>query len=88
MGDNPIMKAAQLDDRRRLVMPPECPANSTVTVDQVDDNTWLIRRHTRTPGVKMVAIPAVRRLRDDPEWEALEEEAAQHCAKQVPPLQE
>jgi hypothetical protein len=36
------MNATLIDDRRRLVMPPELPARSPVTVQQIDDDTWIV----------------------------------------------
>jgi len=37
------MTATVIDSRRRLVMPPELPARSAVTVQQLDDDTWIER---------------------------------------------
>jgi hypothetical protein len=34
------VNATLLDDRRRLVMPPELPAKSAVTVQQINADTW------------------------------------------------
>jgi len=38
------MNATLIDDRRRLVMPPELPARSPVTVPQIDADTWIVKR--------------------------------------------
>jgi hypothetical protein len=75
------MKSATLDDRRRLVMPPECPPGSAVTIQQVDRTTWLVKRHLPTRDFKMVMIPLIDRLPDDPEWEKAEEAFARHASK-------
>ncbi len=63
------MKAAQLDDQRRLVMPETCPARSAVTVDEIDDRTWIVRRHAAQARFKLVAIPILDRLKDNPEMD-------------------
>jgi hypothetical protein len=74
------MKAAQLDDRRRVVMPPECPAGSTVTIDRLDQDTWLLRRHKRDHGLKLIAVQSVRNLPADPDREKIEAQLARHAS--------
>jgi hypothetical protein len=41
--DIPTMKAAQLDMKRRLVMPSELRPGDPVTIQQVDKDSWLVR---------------------------------------------
>jgi hypothetical protein len=79
------MKAAQLDDRRRLVMPPECPPNSAVTIQQLDDDTWIVKRRKPERGLVVVAFRDVEKLPDDPEWEKKELAAAKYLSGRVPP---
>ena len=40
----PIMKASIVDERRRIVIPAQCPPHSAVAIQQIDENSWLIRR--------------------------------------------
>lgn len=68
-------------------MPPECPPNSAVTVWQVDENTWLVRRQVKRAGVKMVTIPVLERLRDDPAWEKKERALAKELSANLPPFE-
>jgi len=79
----PIVKSATLDDRRRLVMPPECPPGSAVTIQALDDATWLVRRQLPAKDYKMVMIPVIDRLPDDPEWEKVEHAFTRHASKTV-----
>ena len=75
------MKSATLDDRRRLVMPPECPPGSAVTIQELDKTTWLVRRQMPAQDFKMVTIPVIDRLPDYPEWEKAEAAFARHASK-------
>ena len=75
------MKSGTVDDRRRLVMPPECPPGSAVTIQEVDKTTWLVKRHLPARDFKMVMIPVIDRLPDDPEWEKAEAAFARHASK-------
>jgi len=77
----PIVKSATLDDRRRLVMPPECPPGSAVTIQTLDDATWLIKRQLPAKGYKMVMIPVIDHLPDDPEWEKVEHAFTRRASK-------
>jgi hypothetical protein len=51
------MKAATLDSRRRLTMPPEIDPLSAVTIEHTDRDTWIVRRvrRTKTPPAIIVA---------------------------------
>jgi hypothetical protein len=75
------MKSARLDNRRRLVMPPECPPGSAVTIQELDKTTWLVKRQMPAQDFKMVMIPVIDRLPDDPEWEKPEAAFARHASK-------
>jgi len=88
LWDIPIVKAATLDDRRRLVMPEECPPNSTVTISQVDKDTWIVKRHSDRKNFKVVLIPVVDKLPDDPAWEKVEKAFAESAYRKLPPPKE
>jgi len=38
-----VIRPATLDDKRRLVMPTDCPAHAPVMLEQVAGGTWLVR---------------------------------------------
>ena len=78
------IKASTVDDRRRVVLPESCPPNSAVTVQELDRDTWLIKRQRASGNYKIVLIPAVQKLPDDPEWDNLEVHFARAAAKKLP----
>ena len=82
------MTATVIDDRRRLVMPPELPAKSAVTVQQIDADTWVVKRRRPQKSVVMVAIPVIKDLPRDPAWEAVEAKITRHCNRRVAPFEE
>ncbi len=82
------MKVATLDHRRRLVMPPECPPGAAVTIQQVDKHTWIVKQQLPDTSLKMIAIPIIDRLSDDPEWEKTELKIARRNTSSVPPFEE
>ena len=79
----PIVKSATLDDRRRLVMPPECPPGSAVTIEELDEATWLIKRQLPAKDYKTVVIPVIDRLPDDPDWEKVEHAFTRRASKTI-----
>lgn len=82
------MTATVIDERRRLVMPPELPARSAVTIQQVDDTTWIVKRVVPAQNLVVVALPVIDTLPSDPEWEAVEHKIVQHCVKHLAPFEE
>jgi len=83
-----LMKSTRVDDRHRIVMPPGCPPRSAVTIQELDKTTWLVKRRVPTRNFKMVLIPVVDRLPDDPDWEKKELELAKYAATKLPPFEE
>jgi hypothetical protein len=77
------MEATTTDDRRRLVMPPELPARSTVTIQQLDEDTFIVRR--QKPGEQMLVVlePDVKRLTDDSKMDALGEKLSRRALKKL-----
>jgi hypothetical protein len=78
-----IVNATLLDDHRGLVMPPELPAQSAVTVQQIDADTWIVKSHRPTLEFVMVDIPLINELPRDPEWEAVEARLTAHSNRKV-----
>ena len=69
-------------------MPLELPAKSAVTVQRLDADTWIVKRHRPQKNVVMVAIPIIKKLPSDPEWEAIEARLTAHCNRKVAPFEE
>jgi hypothetical protein len=79
------MNATVIDDRRRVVLPPEFKPKSAVTVQLLDGETALIRL-VKSAGYRMaMLLPDVKRLPDDPAWEKVEHKLAQSAVKKLPP---
>ena len=82
------LKAATVDERRRVVLPESCPPNSAVTIQQLDEDTWLVKRSKPSKSYKVVLIPAIHKLADDPAWEAVERKIADHTSRKLPKFEE
>lgn len=66
------MNATVLDDRRRLVMPPEFKPKSAVTVQVIDAETVLVKLAKPAKTRLVMLLPDVKRLPEDPEWDKVE----------------
>jgi len=88
LEENQTMNAVILDSRRRLAMPPELPPGAAVTIQQIDADTWIVRRAHEHESDGLVIKPDIKKLPHDPEWEATETRIAAHCASNLPPLKE
>lgn len=76
------------DDKRRLTMPKELPAKSAVTIQQVDDDSWLVTRQKPNSELVVVALPTIKDLPSDPEWEAIEMRMVKRNNRKLPPFEE
>jgi hypothetical protein len=83
----PTMNATLTDDRRRLVMPPELPPKSPVTVQQIDQDTWLVKRARPEKTGLVMLLPDVKRLPADADWQTMENRIVAHNAKNVAPFE-
>lgn len=84
MWEIPIVQATKTDDRRRLVMPPELPAGSAVTIQQLDENTFIVRRQLPRDELMVVLEPDLKDLPEDPEWDKKARALARHTWKNLP----
>ena len=80
-----IVNTRKVDDRGRVLLAPDCEPGSHVTIEQIDRDTWLVRRHREQTKLKMVQIPVIRRLPDDPEWDKAENALARAAYAKLPP---
>lgn len=83
-----VMTATLTDDRRRLVMPPGLPAKSPVTIQQIDEDTWIVKRQREQTNVVFLAIPVIEELPRDPEWEAIEGRMVEYNNRHLAPFEE
>ena len=68
-------------------MPPELPAKSPVTIQQIDADTWIVRRQ-REASMAVIVVPIIKELPADPEWEKVESAFAAHAIKGLAPFEE
>jgi hypothetical protein len=86
--DIPTMIASMTDDKRRLTMPKELPPKSAVTIQQLDSDSWLVTRQQPNKDLLVVALPSIKELPSDPEWEAIERRIVKRTNKKLPPFEE
>jgi hypothetical protein len=67
-----MVKARQVDERRRIVLPREFRPGSDVIIERLDDDTWILKQHRSDPNIKMVMVRTIDRLPDDAEWRKVE----------------
>ena len=77
--------AKQIDDKRRIILPPDFRPSQEVICEQLDAYTWIIKRPRPASNVKMVAIPILHRLPDDPGWDPIESGLARAAYHRLPP---
>ncbi len=82
------MTATLTDDRRRVVMPPELPAKSPVTIQQIDEDTWIVKRQREQTNLVFIAVPLIESLPSDPAWEAIESRMVKHNNRKLAPFEE
>ncbi len=82
------LESRQLDDKRRLIMPANCPPGAAVTIQQLDEDTWLVKRRKPAKQVKVVLVPEIHKLPADPDWDRVEVAFARAALKKLPPPEE
>jgi hypothetical protein len=82
------LKARQVDGHRRVVLPETCPAGSAVTIQEIDEDTWVVKRQRRSERLFVVLDPDIKEIPDDPELDALGEKVAKHSLKKLPRFDE
>jgi hypothetical protein len=82
------MIASVSDDKRRLTMPKELPPRSAVTIQQIDENSWLVTRQKPNTDLVVVALSTIKELPADLEWEALERRMVKHNNRKLPRFEE
>jgi hypothetical protein len=51
-------------------------------------DTWIVKRHRPQRNVIMAAVPVIKELPADPEWEAVEARLTTHGNRKVAPFEE
>lgn len=87
MWEVPTMNATVIDDRRRLVLPPEFKPKSAVTVQVIDSETVLVKLARPSTARMVMLLPDVKTLPADREWEEIEHRIVKHTSKKVTPFE-
>ena len=66
-------------------MPPECPPNSAVIIQQLDEETWLVKVAREEKKLKRVYIPLIKDLPGEAEFDRLEKAYAKGGSRNIPP---
>lgn len=82
------VSTSKLDSRRRLVMPPGLPPEAVVTIQEYGEDVWLVRRVRPETQHKLVLIPVIDHLPDDPEWDETEAKLGHHLSARLPEPEE
>lgn len=88
LWDIPTMIALMTDDKRRLTMPKELPPKSAVTIERLDENSWVVTRRKPKDDLVVVAFPRIKELPRDREWEAIEKRMVKRNNRKLPPFEE
>lgn len=81
-----MVEARQVDEKRRMVLPEEFQPGSNVLIERVAADTWIITRHHQEHrNLKVVLIPVIEHLPDDPEWDQVEGAFARAAYRKLPP---
>ncbi|MGH7940235.1 MAG: hypothetical protein ACREFR_04100 [Limisphaerales bacterium] len=78
------LKARQVDDHRRVVLPETVPAGSAVTLQQLDEDTIIVRRQRLAQKLFVVLDPDIKDFPEDPEWDKKSLALAKHAFKKLP----
>jgi hypothetical protein len=82
------MIASMTDEKRRVTMPKELPPKSAVTIERVDEDSWLVTRQKPSRGLVVVAFPLIKDLPGEAGWEAIEKRMVKHNNRKLPPFEE
>ncbi|MGO8839482.1 MAG: hypothetical protein ACLP7I_12125 [Limisphaerales bacterium] len=82
------MQTSTTDDRRRIVMPAECPPNCSVSIQEIEEGTWVVKLIKDRQPYRILLLPLIERLPDDPAWEKIEAKIARHTADHAAPFKE
>jgi DNA-binding transcriptional regulator/RsmH inhibitor MraZ len=80
-----VVNARQVDEKRRVTLPEEFAPGSDVLIERVAANTWIITRYRRETNLKVLLIPVIERLPDDPEWDKVENALGRAAYGKLPP---
>jgi hypothetical protein len=78
----------RVDSRRRVVMPTTLPPDALVSIQQLADDCWVVRRIRPSRKVRAISVPIVDELPRNARWEKVESGFAEAAAKYLAPFEE
>lgn len=82
------LSTTRVDSRRRVVMPTTLPPDAVVTIQQLEDDCWVVRRVRPSKQVRMISVPVVDKLPKDSNWERVETAFAGAANRELTPFEE
>ena len=82
------LSTTRVDSRRRVVMPTTLPPDAVVTIQQLEDDCWVVRRVRPSKRVRMISIHVVDKLPRDSTWERVETAFAGAANRELSPFEE
>ncbi|HAV64881.1 MAG TPA: hypothetical protein DCY13_21240 [Verrucomicrobiales bacterium] len=85
---NARFTTTRVDARRRVVMPATLPPDAVVSIQQLADDCWVVRRVRPSRNARMISVPVVEELPKDAKWEKTESAFVDAAAKGLTPIEE
>ena len=82
------LSTTRVDSRRRVVMPTTLPPDAVVTIQQLEDDCWVVRRGRPNRKARMISVPVIDDLPKDAAWEKVESAFANEAGKTLAPFEE
>ena len=82
------LSTTRVDSRRRVVMPTTLPPDAVVTIQQLEDDCWVVRRVRPSRRVRLVSVPVVDKLPKDAAWERAETAFTEAASRGLAPFEE
>ncbi len=80
-----MVKTSKVDEKRRVTLPRPIRPGTDVTIQQLDQYTYLLKLPRPEKTFKMVLIPVIDKLSHDPEWDKVEDALGWDAQKKLPP---
>lgn len=87
-SSNAHFTTTRVDSRRRVVMPTTLPPDAVVSIQQLADDCWVVRRIRPSRKARMISVPVIEELPKDARWEKVESKFTEAAAKDLAPFEE
>ena len=76
------------DSRRRVVMPATLPPDAVVSIQQLADDCWVVRRGRPNRKARIISVPVIEELPKNAAWEKVESAFGDEAGKALAPFGE